>query len=134
MCRRTIWTLAGAMVAVLIIAGAVGAEWLLGLSERVLNPVRYRVETRLEVGDHGRIVRSAFVSGVVGTGVVVAGFGYFWIRFRIDPTPRAVAHGVTLVMTIVEMIGEGNFLGLMAQLGALPPPPQQKPQAAAGSR
>jgi steroid delta-isomerase-like uncharacterized protein len=34
---------------------------------------------------------------------------------------------------IVEMIGEGNFLGLMAQLGALPPPPQ-KPQAAAGSK
>jgi predicted ester cyclase len=37
---------------------------------------------------------------------------------------------------IVEMIGEGNFLGLMAQLGALPPPPQpqQRPQAAANPR
>ena len=55
--KRTIWTLAGAVVAVLIIAGAVGPEWLLGLSERVLNPVRYRVETRLEVGDHARLAR-----------------------------------------------------------------------------
>ena len=35
---------------------------------------------------------------------------------------------------IVEMIGEGNFLGLMAQIGGLPPPPQQKPQAGAGPR
>jgi len=74
--RRTIWTLAGGVAAVLIIAGAVVAEWLLGLSQRVLNPVRYRVETRLEVGDHGRIVRSAFVSdcwALVATRGVVQG-------------------------------------------------------------
>ena len=60
MYRRTIWALIAGLVP--LVAAAIGAEWLLGLSERLINPVRYRVEAVVDIGDHGRIVRSSAVS------------------------------------------------------------------------
>ena len=61
-------------------------------------------------------LRDPWVSGGVATVVAVAGFGYFWTRFRIDPTPRAGSYGVTLVITIVEMVGDA-VLGVVLWLG-----------------
>jgi hypothetical protein len=56
--KRTIWTLVGAAAAIPLVMVAVGIEWLLGPSQLLYKPVRYRVATSVDVGDHGRIVRS----------------------------------------------------------------------------
>jgi cytochrome c oxidase assembly factor CtaG len=48
-------------------------------------------------------LRSAVASGVAGTVVALTGFVYYWSRFRVDPTPRADSHLVTLWITVVEM-------------------------------
>ena len=61
-------------------------------------------------------LRSPLASGVSGTLVAVAGFLYFWTRFRIDPTPTASSYGITLVITMVEMIGDA-VLGVVLWLG-----------------
>jgi cytochrome c oxidase assembly factor CtaG len=61
-------------------------------------------------------LRSPAASGISGTVVAMAGFVYFWTRFRVDPTPRAGSYGVTLVITIVEMIGDA-VLGVVLWLG-----------------
>jgi len=63
-------------------------------------------------------LRSAAVSAVASTALVLAGFGYFWTRFRIDPVPRAGSHLVTLAITVVEMIGDA-VLGVVVWLGPL---------------
>jgi cytochrome c oxidase assembly factor CtaG len=63
-------------------------------------------------------LRHAWVSGVVGTALLATGFVYFWTRFRIDPTPRAGSHLVTLAITIVEMIGDA-VLGVVLWFGPL---------------
>lgn len=63
-------------------------------------------------------LRSAVATAVAGTVLALAGFGYFWTRFRIDPVPRAGSHLVTLAITIVEMIGDA-VLGVVLWLGPL---------------
>jgi cytochrome c oxidase assembly factor CtaG len=63
-------------------------------------------------------LRDPVVSGVAGTALVVAGFVYFWTRFRIDPTPRPGSHLVTLAITIVEVVGDA-VLGVVVWLGPL---------------
>ena len=63
-------------------------------------------------------LRSAVASGVAGTVVALIGFVYYWSRFRLDPTPRADSHLVTLSITVVEMIGDA-VLGVVLWLGPL---------------
>jgi cytochrome c oxidase assembly factor CtaG len=63
-------------------------------------------------------LRNATISGISGLMVALTGFVYFWTRFRIDPTPRADPYGVTLVITIIEMIGDA-VLGVVVWLGPL---------------
>ncbi|MBV9313731.1 MAG: cytochrome c oxidase assembly protein [Pseudonocardia sp.] len=63
-------------------------------------------------------LRDPVASGLSGLVVTLTGFGYFWSRFRLDPTPRQDSYGVTLVITIVEMIGDA-VLGVVLWLGPL---------------
>ena len=63
-------------------------------------------------------LRSGVASAVAGVVLTAAGFLYFWTRFRIDPTPRRDPYGITLVLTIVEMIGDA-VLGLVLWFGPL---------------
>jgi cytochrome c oxidase assembly factor CtaG len=63
-------------------------------------------------------LRSPLASGISGLVVLGVGFLYFWTRFRIDPTPRTDPHGITLAITVVEMIGDA-VLGVVLWLGPL---------------
>lgn len=63
-------------------------------------------------------LRSPVATGISGSALVVTGFVYFWTRFRIDPTPRADPYGVTIWITVVEMIGDA-VLGVVLWLGPL---------------
>ncbi|AEA22337.1 Cytochrome c oxidase caa3-type, assembly factor CtaG-related protein [Pseudonocardia dioxanivorans CB1190] len=63
-------------------------------------------------------LRDATVSGAVAAMLMLVGFVYFWTRFRVDPTPRAGSYGVTLAITIVEMVGDA-VLGVVVWLGPL---------------
>jgi cytochrome c oxidase assembly factor CtaG len=63
-------------------------------------------------------VRSAVVSGLVSGVLLLCGFGYFWTRFRIDPTPRAGSYLVTLWISGVEMVGDA-VLGVVLWLGPI---------------
>ncbi len=63
-------------------------------------------------------LRSAAADGLAASVITVTGFVYFWTRFSIDPTPRAGSYGLTLVITIVDMIGDA-VLGVVLWLGPL---------------
>ncbi len=63
-------------------------------------------------------LRSGVASGLSAAVLVAVGFGYFWTRFRIDPTPRTDPYGVTIWITVVEMIGDAA-LGVVLWLGPL---------------
>lgn len=63
-------------------------------------------------------LRSAVAGAVVGVVLTASGFVYFWTRFRIDPTPRRDPYGITLVLTIIEIIGDA-VLGLVLWFGPL---------------
>jgi cytochrome c oxidase assembly factor CtaG len=66
-------------------------------------------------------LRSAFVGAAVGVGLVAAGFGYFWTRLRIDPTPRTDPYLLSLAISVAEVIFDG-VLGLALWLGPLVAP------------
>jgi cytochrome c oxidase assembly factor CtaG len=55
---------------------------------------------------------------VVAVVLVGLAFVYFWTRFRIDPTPRTDPYGVTLWLTVAEMIGDAA-LGVRLWFGSL---------------
>ncbi|HEY2762401.1 MAG TPA: cytochrome c oxidase assembly protein [Pseudonocardiaceae bacterium] len=63
-------------------------------------------------------LRSAVVGGLVGAALVAAGFGYFWTRLRIDPTPRKDPYLVSVGISVAEVIFDG-VLGLALWLGPL---------------
>jgi len=63
-------------------------------------------------------LRSSVISGLVGVLLVAVGFLYFWSRLRIDPTPRADPYGVTVWISIAEVVVDG-VLGLTLWLGPL---------------
>lgn len=63
-------------------------------------------------------LRSPVASAVSGFILALVGFGYFWTRFRLDPTPRTDPYGVTIWITVVEMIGDAA-LGVVLWLGPL---------------
>jgi cytochrome c oxidase assembly factor CtaG len=61
---------------------------------------------------------SGVASAAAGVVLTATGFVYFWTRFRIDPTPRRDPYGITLVLTVVEMIGDA-VLGMVLWFGPL---------------
>lgn len=63
-------------------------------------------------------LRNGVASGLAGFVITLTGFVYFWTRFRIDPTPRQDSYAITLVITIIEMVGDA-VLGLVVWLGPL---------------
>ncbi|HEY3894508.1 MAG TPA: cytochrome c oxidase assembly protein [Pseudonocardiaceae bacterium] len=63
-------------------------------------------------------LRSAVIAAAVGTGLVAAGFCYFWTRFRLDPTPRKDPYVLAVAISIAEVIFDG-VLGLVLWLGPL---------------
>jgi cytochrome c oxidase assembly factor CtaG len=69
-------------------------------------------------GAYERTLRDPVAGGVVGCVVLLVGFVYFWSRFRIDPVPRRDAYGITLAISIVEVIGDA-VLGVAVWLGPL---------------
>lgn len=66
--------------------------------------------------------RTALESAAVGAatnGLLVAiGFGYFYARLQADPVPRRYSQLISVVISIVETIGDG-LLGLVLWLGPL---------------
>jgi cytochrome c oxidase assembly factor CtaG len=63
-------------------------------------------------------LHSAVASGLAGLVLAATGFVYFWTRFRLDPTPRTDPYGVTIWITVVEMLGDA-VLGIVLWLGPL---------------
>lgn len=63
-------------------------------------------------------LRNGVASGLAGFVIALTGFVYFWTWFRIDPTPRQDSYAITLVITIIEMVGDA-VLGLVVWLGPL---------------
>lgn len=63
-------------------------------------------------------LRSQLVSGLVGFGLVLAGFVYYWSRLRVDPVPRPGSYLVTMWITFAEVLGDA-VLGLILWLGPL---------------
>ena len=66
-------------------------------------------------------LRSATVGAAVSVGLVIAGFLYFWTRFRVDPTPRTDPYLISIAISFAEVIFDG-VLGLILWLGPLVAP------------
>ena len=66
-------------------------------------------------------LRHAWAGLLVGLGLLGSGFGYFWIRLRVDPVPRADPYLVTVAITLVEVVADGA-LGIVLWLGPLVAP------------
>ncbi|OBH02193.1 copper resistance protein CopD [Mycobacterium sp. E2699] len=50
--------------------------------------------------------------------LVAIGFGYFYARLQADPVPRRYPQGISLLITVVEALGDG-VLGLIIWQGSL---------------
>ncbi len=50
--------------------------------------------------------------------LVVIGFGYFYARLQADPVPRRYSQAISLLITVVEALGDG-VLGLVIWQGSL---------------
>ncbi|AGB20939.1 putative membrane protein [Mycobacterium sp. JS623] len=65
---------------------------------------------------------AALRSGIVGAAtrllLLLIGFGYFYARLQADPVPRRYSQLISLVISIVESIGDG-LLGIVLWLGPL---------------
>jgi len=66
-------------------------------------------------------LRSPAVGAAVSAGLVIAGFLYFWTRFRLDPTPRTDPYLISIAISFAEVIFDG-VLGLILWLGPLVAP------------
>jgi cytochrome c oxidase assembly factor CtaG len=66
--------------------------------------------------------RAALESPLIAAGtnavLVLIGFGYFYARLQADPVPRRYSQLISVVISIVETIGDG-VLGLVLWLGPL---------------
>ena len=66
--------------------------------------------------------RTALENATVGAAtnglLVLIGFGYFYARLQADPVPRRFSQLISVVISIVETIGDG-LLGLVLWLGPL---------------
>ncbi|HET6500141.1 MAG TPA: cytochrome c oxidase assembly protein [Amycolatopsis sp.] len=63
-------------------------------------------------------LRNHAVDSLVRLGLIVCGFGYFWTRLRVDPTPREDHHLVSFSMSFAEVVVDAA-LGLVLWLGPL---------------
>ncbi|HJQ46193.1 MAG TPA: cytochrome c oxidase assembly protein [Amycolatopsis sp.] len=63
-------------------------------------------------------LRHGAVDEVVRLGLVLCGFGYFWTRLRVDPTPREDHHLVSFGISFTEVVVDAA-LGLLLWLGPL---------------
>jgi len=61
-------------------------------------------------------LRNTVVGGLVGGGLVVTGFIYYWSRLRVDPVPQASSYLVTMWITLAEVLVDA-ILGLTLWLG-----------------
>lgn len=59
-----------------------------------------------------------WVGALVGLGLLLCGWVYFWTRFRFDPTPRSDPFIVSLGISAAEVLLDG-MLGLVVWLGPL---------------
>jgi cytochrome c oxidase assembly factor CtaG len=66
-------------------------------------------------------LRTPLIDGLVRVLLVAAGFGYFWTRVQLDPTPREDPHLVSVWIALTEVIFDGA-LGLVIWLGPLVAP------------
>jgi cytochrome c oxidase assembly factor CtaG len=64
------------------------------------------------------ILRNSAVDAVVRLGLICCGFGYFWTRLRLDPTPREDHHLVSFSISFAEVVVDAA-LGLVLWLGPL---------------
>jgi cytochrome c oxidase assembly factor CtaG len=63
-------------------------------------------------------LRNSTVDSVVRLGLILSGFGYFWTRLRVDPTPREDHHLVSFGISFAEVIVDAA-LGFVLWLGPL---------------
>jgi cytochrome c oxidase assembly factor CtaG len=63
-------------------------------------------------------LRSGIVAGATRVLLLLIGFGYFYARLQTDPVPRRYSQLISLVISIVESIGDG-LLGIALWLGPL---------------
>lgn len=63
-------------------------------------------------------LRNSAVDSLVRLGLIACGFGYFWTRLRVDPTPREDHHLVSFGISLTEVIVDAA-LGLILWLGPL---------------
>jgi cytochrome c oxidase assembly factor CtaG len=66
-------------------------------------------------------LRHQAVDEVVRLGLICCGFGYFWTRLRVDPTPREDHHLVSFGISFAEILVDAA-LGLILWLGPLRAP------------
>ena len=59
-----------------------------------------------------------WVASITDIVLLVVGFGYFYARLQVDPVPRRYSQMISVVISIVETIGDG-VLGLVIWLGPL---------------
>ena len=78
-----------------------GAPWLLYLTPWYTASLEHEV-----IG---------FLTGII---LVAIGFGYFYARFQTDPVPRKYSQLISLLITVIEAIGDG-VLGLVVWQGPL---------------
>lgn len=64
------------------------------------------------------VLRDGWVAEVTRISLVLIGFGYFYARLQTDPVPRRYSQLISLVISIVESIGDG-LLGIVLWLGPL---------------
>src|SRR5690348_8426262 len=63
-------------------------------------------------------LRSGIVAAATRVLLLLIGFGYFYARLQADPVPRRYSQLISLVISIVESIGDG-LLGIVLWLGPL---------------
>lgn len=63
-------------------------------------------------------LRHAAVDEIVRLGLICCGFGYFWTRLRLDPSPRDDHHLVSFGISFAEVLVDAA-LGLVLWLGPL---------------
>ena len=63
-------------------------------------------------------LRNPVLDAVTRLVLVVIGFGYFYARLQTDPVPRRYSQMISLIISIVETLGDG-VLGIVLWLGPL---------------
>jgi cytochrome c oxidase assembly factor CtaG len=63
-------------------------------------------------------LENAWVGAPTRIALVAVGFGYFYARLQADPVPRRYSQAISLLITVVEALGDG-VLGLVIWQGSL---------------